>query len=298
MKKYELWFTLCQTIKNTPHFTACELLWKIIVFFCSLKLWWVKSSINKAKYAKSLQSYLALCNPIDSSPPGCPIPGILQARTLEWVVISFSNAWKWKVKVKSLSRVRLLAISWTAAHLAPPSMGFSRQEYWSGVPLPSPRQSIKVTYMRMVLMVFPVLTEQSIDLGFRQLVFAYIFSFFLYIENVIFRIISRLFYDWVEMSLTFHLLNKIFKIIIWLCVHQCLSHVWLFATPWTIYSPADSLVHGILQARILEWFAISYSRGSSQPRDHIAGRFFTIWATREAPIFLEESKLNDLDGWF
>ena len=77
-----------------------------------------------------------LCNPIDSSPPGSPIPGILQARTLEWVAIS-SNAWKWKVKGKSLSHVRLLATPWTAAHQAPPSMGFSRQEYWCGVPLPS-----------------------------------------------------------------------------------------------------------------------------------------------------------------
>ena len=56
----------------------------------------------------------------------------------EWVAISFSNAWKWKVKVKSLSRVRLLATPQTAAYQAPPSMGFSRQEYWSGVPLPSP----------------------------------------------------------------------------------------------------------------------------------------------------------------
>ena len=88
-------------------------------------------------YAKSLQSCPTLCNPIDSSPPGCPVPGILQARTLEWAAVSFSNAWKWKVKVKSLSRVRLVAIPWTAADLAPPSMGFSRQEYWSGVPLPS-----------------------------------------------------------------------------------------------------------------------------------------------------------------
>ena len=91
-----------------------------------------------AAAAKSLQSCPTLCDPIDSSPPGSPIPGILQARTLEWVAISFSNAWKWKVKVKSLSRVRLLATPWTAAHQAPPSMGFSRQEYWSGVPLPSP----------------------------------------------------------------------------------------------------------------------------------------------------------------
>ena len=85
--------------------------------------------------AKSLQSCPTLCDPIDSSPPGSPVPGILQARTLEWVAISFSNAWKWKEKVKSLSRVRLLVTPWTAAHQAPPSMGFSRQEYWSGVPL-------------------------------------------------------------------------------------------------------------------------------------------------------------------
>ena len=89
-------------------------------------------------YAKSLQSCLTLCDPIDGSPPGSPIPGILQARTLEWVAISFSNAWKWKVKVKSLSRVRLLSTPWTAAHQAPSPMGFSRQEYWSGVPSPSP----------------------------------------------------------------------------------------------------------------------------------------------------------------
>ena len=79
-----------------------------------------------------------LCDPTDSSPQGSHIPGILQARTLEWVAISFSNAWKWKVKVKSLSLVRLLATPWTAAHQAPPSMRFSRQDCWSGVPLPSP----------------------------------------------------------------------------------------------------------------------------------------------------------------
>ena len=83
-------------------------------------------------------SSVRLCDPKDGSLPGSPIPGILQARTLEWVAISFSNAWKWKVKVKLLSRVLLLATPWTTAHHAPPSMGFSRQEYWSGVPLPSP----------------------------------------------------------------------------------------------------------------------------------------------------------------
>ena len=91
-----------------------------------------------AAAAKSLQLCPTLWDPIDSSPPGSPIPGILQARILEWVAISFSNSWTWKVKVKSLSRVLLLAIPWTAAYQAPPSMGFSRQEYWSGVPLPSP----------------------------------------------------------------------------------------------------------------------------------------------------------------
>ena len=91
-----------------------------------------------AAAAKSLQSCPTLCDPIDGSPPGSPVPGILQASTLEWVAISFSNAWKWKVKVKSLSGVWLLATPWTAAFQAPPSMGFSRQEYWSGVPLPYP----------------------------------------------------------------------------------------------------------------------------------------------------------------
>ena len=91
-----------------------------------------------AAAAKSRQSCLTLCEPIDGSPPGSPIPGILQARTLEWVAISFSNAWKWKVKVNLLSHVWLFATPRTAAHQAPPSMGFSRQEYWNGVPLPSP----------------------------------------------------------------------------------------------------------------------------------------------------------------
>ena len=89
-------------------------------------------------FAKLLQLCPTLRDPIDGSPPGNPVPGTLQARTLKWVAISFSNAWKWKVKGKSLSRVQLLATPWTAAYQAPPSMRFSRQEYWSGVPLPSP----------------------------------------------------------------------------------------------------------------------------------------------------------------
>ena len=95
-------------------------------------------SRSAAAAAKSLQSCPTLCDPIDGSPPDSTVPGILQARTVEWVAISFSNAWKWKVKVKLLSRVWLLAIPWTAAYQALPSMGFSRLEYWSGVPVPSP----------------------------------------------------------------------------------------------------------------------------------------------------------------
>ena len=93
---------------------------------------WLEDQTAAAAAAKSLQSCPTLCDPIDGSPPGSPIPGILQARTLEWVAISFSNAWKSKVKGKSLSRVQLLATPWTTAYQAPPSMGFSRQEYWSG----------------------------------------------------------------------------------------------------------------------------------------------------------------------
>ena len=106
---------------------------------------WKNSPRTSAAAAKLLQSCPTLCDPTDGSPPGSPVPGILQARTLEWVAISFSNAWKWKVKVKSHSRVKLLATPWTAAYQAPPSMGFSRQEYWSGVPLTSPPQELLLT---------------------------------------------------------------------------------------------------------------------------------------------------------
>ena len=94
-------------------------------------------STAAAAAAKLFQSCPTLCDPIDGSPPGSPVPGILQTRTLEWVAISFSNAGKWKMKVKSLSRVWLLATPWTTAYQAPLSMGFSRQQYWNGFPFPS-----------------------------------------------------------------------------------------------------------------------------------------------------------------
>ena len=93
-----------------------------------------------AAAAKSFQLCPTLCDPIEGSPLGSSVPGILRARTLEWVAISFSKVWKWKVKMKSVSRAQLLATPWTAAYQAPPFMGFSRQEYWSGLPLPSPRK--------------------------------------------------------------------------------------------------------------------------------------------------------------
>ena len=109
---------------------------KLNFFFKYNKAIWKNAAAAAA--AKSLQSCTTLCDPRDGSPPGSPVPGILQAKTLEWVAISFSNAGKWKVKGKSLSRVRLFATPWTAAHQAPLSMGLSRQEYWSGLPLPSP----------------------------------------------------------------------------------------------------------------------------------------------------------------
>ena len=105
-----------------------------------------------AAAAKSLQSCPTLCDSRAGSPPGSPVPGILQARTLEWVAISFCNAWKWKVKVKSLGRVQLLATPWTAAHQALPSLGFSRQEHWSGLPFPSPmHESEKLKWSRSVV---------------------------------------------------------------------------------------------------------------------------------------------------
>ena len=110
------------------------------LWLTSLEVCWPAA----AAAAKSLQSCPTLCDPVDCSLPGFSAHGILQARTLELVAISFSNAWKWKVKVKSLSHVRLLVTPWTAAYQASLPMGFSRQEYWSGVPLPSPESAIGI----------------------------------------------------------------------------------------------------------------------------------------------------------
>ena len=110
----------------------------LFFFLPSVLVFRYYNQIPQTAAAKSLQSCPTLCDPIDGSPPGSPVPGILQARTLEWVAISFSRAWKWKVKGKSLSHVQPFATPGTKAYQAPLSMGFSRQTYWSGVPLPSP----------------------------------------------------------------------------------------------------------------------------------------------------------------
>ena len=101
-----------------------------------------KRTFSAMAAAKLLQLCPTLCNPIDGSPPGSSVPGILQARILEWVAISYSNAWKWKGKAKSLSHVQLFPTPWTVAYQGPSSMGFSRQEYWSGLPCPSPEPSL------------------------------------------------------------------------------------------------------------------------------------------------------------
>ena len=133
------WVALFSYIKSFKSFTICwigihQLTSILESSICTL----LKYTTAAAAAAKSLQSCPTLCDPIDGSPPGSTVPGILQARTLEWVAIFFSSAWKWKVKVKSPSHVWLFVTPWTAAYQAPLSMGFSRQEYWSGVPLPSP----------------------------------------------------------------------------------------------------------------------------------------------------------------
>ena len=135
LKQLSLWGR--QTYKQINYNTPCwQLRSKKLVGGKGSRLLCTRHfAVAAAAAAKSLQSCPTLCDPIDGSPPGSPVPGILQARTLEWVAISFSHARKWKVKGKSLSLVRLLATPWAAAFQASPPMGFSRQEYCSGVPL-------------------------------------------------------------------------------------------------------------------------------------------------------------------
>ena len=181
--------------------------------------------------AKSLQSCPTLCDPIDGSPPGSSVPGTLQARILKWVAISFSNAWKWKVKVKSFSRSRLLATPWTAAYQAPPSMGFSRQEYWSGVPLPSP-SSLSSSVQKQVD-ISPLLRSPPLLVPIM-------------VQNVIY--------------------SKV------LVAHSCPT----LCDRMDCSLPGSS-VHGILQARILEWVAIPFLQGILPTQGLNLGLLYCRW---------------------
>ena len=143
------------------------------------------SFMHAAAAAKSLQSCPTLCDPTDGSTPGSPIPGILQARTLEWVAISFSNAWKWKVKVKLLSRVWLIATPWTAAYQAPQSMGFSRQGYWSVVPL-----LLCILYWNLNNK-RPTFVEKKFDQSIRTLLAVFVYIYLAYILIVVRSMIRK-----------------------------------------------------------------------------------------------------------
>ena len=144
-KSSKLALAKCDSWTLQPEFTLvtsffiCDLHLSLLI-----SLYWLWSSVLLLLLLllRQQQLCLTLCYPIDGSPPGSPVPGILQARTLELVAISFSNPWKWNVKVKSLGHIQLFVTPWTAAYQAPPSTGFSRQEPWSGVPLPSPGSSV------------------------------------------------------------------------------------------------------------------------------------------------------------
>ena len=166
--------------------------------------------------AKSLQSCLTLWDPRDGSPPGSPVPGILQARTLEWVAISFSSAWKWKVNVKSLSRVRLLATPWTAAYQAPLPMGFSRQEYWSGVPLPSLGKPYRCTLIELrKFTLFPIFKKLNLKTIKK------IFKLFM-----AFKVYQMLFLHWLLWSCHYFL----FSLITWWIILIFFKY-WIILTP-------------------------------------------------------------------
>ena len=192
---------------------------------------------SAAAAAKSPQSCPTLCDLIDGSQPGSPHPGILQARVLEWVAISFSNAWKWKVKVKSLSHVQLPVTPWTAAYQAPLSVGFSRQEYWSGVPLPSP--STRLAQSKILIGTF--LEQQS--------------------PSHIYEVLSKCLMKRPEKQKHF------------LTLLAAAAAAKLLQSCPTLCDPIDdsppgSPVPGILQARTLEWVAISFSnawKGKEKP---------------------------------
>ena len=258
-----------------------------------------------------------MCDPTDTSPPGSPVPGILQARTLGWVAISFSNAWKWNMKVKSLSRVQLFATPWTAAYQAPLSVGFSRPEYWSGVPegilgiikymwdvlwskfsqiAPKPKVSLSLHFFIATnLSYFFVATAGDHHKGLMRVGFLpkTLFPGYTAISHFIFSGSPA------GASITQELGEPILCTVEnlppyqqFLCIRDsassdsttsklnicCLvAKLCLTLCDPMDRSPPGSSVHGISQARILEWVAISFSRGSSRPRDGIRVSCFGRW---------------------
>ena len=220
-----------------------------------------------AAAAKSLQLCPTLCNPIDGSPPDPAIPGILQARTLEWVAISSSNAWKWKVKVKSLSRVRILATPWTAAYQAPPSMGFSRQEYWSGVPLPSP-----LPHCRQIFIMWAAREVHKI--GINKVYLKMKFHMFPKSNDCLKQNDSHVLWN---PSID----NKSI-----MCA-QSLSCVWLFATPWTV-ARQTLLPMGFPRQKY--WSSMPFPFPGDLPKSGIEAMspalqgILSHWATWEAEI--------------
>ena len=271
-----------------------------------------------AAAAKSHQSCLTLCDPIDGSPPESPIPGILQARTLEWVAISFSNAWRWKVKVKSLSRVRLLATPWTAARQAPPSMGFSRQQYWSGCHCDCTHEIKRQLLLGRKAMTNLDSVLKSTDITANKSPCSQSYDF----SHSYVGMWELNYKGWVLKNWSFWTL-VLEKTLQSTLDSESESHSVVSDSlrPHGLYSPWNSpgqntgegscsLLQGIFPAqdsnqglpqcrqilyqlshqespRILEWVTYRFSSRSPQPRNQTgvsctAGRFFTSWATRKA----------------
>ena len=228
-----------------------------------------KESLNPraAAAAKSLQLCPTLCDPIDGGPPGSPVPGILQARTLEWVAISYSNAWKWKVKVKSLSRVRLVATPWTAAHQAPPSMGFSRQEYWSGVPLPLH----KLKWKKQI-------DNIKLQKGCRSN-----WNWYFCLYSKVIQLLWKRVSNFLKEIKQFRNSCSTFVFV------QSLSCVWLFVTPWTSACqifPSFSISQGLIKLRSIESVIPSIYLVFCRPL------LLLLWIFLSIRVFSNESALH------
>ena len=205
---------------SSKSFIVSGLKFRSLIHFEFIFVYGVKKC--SATAVKSLQSCPTLCDPIDDSPPSSTVPGILQARTLELVAIAFSNAWKWKVKVKSLSHAWPLATPWTAAFQASLSMGFSRQEYWSRVPLPSPK-SVLLSFFYKWLTSFPAPLV-------KEIVFSPLYILASFVKDKVF--IGVWVYLWALSLFFFFPIDLYFC----LCASTILSWwLWLCSRAWGCY---------------------------------------------------------------